>query len=185
MSAAAKPRSPVYRQLEAYEESWKPDHAEAMDCRDWEDAIAVGLGVYRMVWERQDTWRDQIFRGVIPYAEEDNREHQARLANWLATTREVLSAILPGLEARFGRVEGAAELRRCAEAVEAVLSAWEPPRLSMAVGLREQTLSPEAAAEFKRIVYEQPPPLREDSHHPPMREMPAEEFRRLFPKRQT
>jgi hypothetical protein len=154
MNTVERRRSPVYRQLEAYSESWKQDHHEAMTCRDWEDAIAVGLAVYRLVWERQDTWRDQVFRDVIPYSEEDNRDHQARLADWLATTKEVLAEILPRLEAGFGRVEGTTELLHCAEAVEGFLSAWVPPRLSMAVGLREMTLSPEAAAELDRIVAE-------------------------------
>jgi hypothetical protein len=176
MNTVERRRSPVYRQLEAYSESWKRDHHEAMACRDWEDAIAVGLAVYRMVWERQDTWRDQVFRGVIPYSEEDNRDHQARLADWLATTKEVLAETLPPLEARFGRVEGATELRRCAELVEEVLSAWVPPRLSMAVGLREMTLSPEAAAELDRILAEakkNPPPMPTG---PLPQQISAEEF---------
>ena len=162
MSTVEHHRSPVYRQLEAYKEVWKPDHAKAMACRDWEDAIAVGLAIYRMLWERLDAWHDQVFRGGIPYSEEDNRDQQARLTNWLTTTREVLTSILPGLEARFGEVEGAAQLRRGAETVEAILAKWVPPRLSMAVGLREQTLTPEAAVELDRILKDaqaNPPPM--------------------------
>src|SRR5262249_50192897 len=155
-------RSPVYRQLEAYEETWKRDHKDAMACRDWEDAIAVGLAMYRLFWERLDAWYDQVFRGVIPYAEEDNRDHQARLANWLATTKEVIAEALPDREARFGQVHAAAELRRCALAAERLLQTWVPPRLSRAIGLREQALSPEAAAELDRILKDaktNPPPL--------------------------
>lgn len=185
MNTADRRGLPVYRQLEAYAESWKPNHAEAMACRDWEDAIAVGLAIYRMVWERQHAWRDQVFRGVIPYSEEDDRDHQARLANWLGTTKDVLSESLPGLEARFGEVEGAAEFRRCAEAVEGVLSAWVPPRLSMAVGLREQTLSPEAAAELERILAEARSQPAEVVPGPPMQQMSAEEFLQLMRQRQT
>jgi hypothetical protein len=176
MSTAERCRSPVYRQLEAYGEAWKPDHADAMVCRDWEDAIAIGLAIYRMLWERLDAWHDQVFRGVVPFSEEDNRDHQARLANWLATTKEVLAETLPGLEARFGQVEGAAELRRCAEAVEALLSGWVPPRLSMAVGLREQTLSPEAAAELDRILAEAKRSPPETPAGPIPQVISAEEF---------
>jgi hypothetical protein len=176
MNTVERRHSPVYRQLEAYEESWKREHDEAMECQDWEDALAVGLAIYHMLWSRQDAWRDQVFRGVVPYSEEDDRDHQARLTQWLATTKEALSNVLPELEKRFGKVEGAAELRRCAETIEAVLSAWVPPRLSTAVGLREQTLSPEAAAEFDRI-------LQEARSNPPSvpagpipREISAEDF---------
>ena len=185
MSAAERRRSPVYRQLEAYGESWKRDHYQAMACRDWEDAIAVGINIFQMVREREQAWRDHVFRGVRAFSEDDNLDHQTRFANWLDTTREVLADILPQLEQRFGAVEGAAQLRACAELAERIVLEWQPPRLSMAVGLREMTLSPEAAAEFKRMIYEQPAPLREEPRHPPMREMSAEEFRRLFPKRGT
>ena len=35
MNTVERQHSPVYRQLEAYDEVWKRDHAEAMACRDW------------------------------------------------------------------------------------------------------------------------------------------------------
>jgi len=176
MNTAEQRRSPVYRQLEAYEETWKRDHKEAMDCRDWEDAIAVGLAMYRLFWERLVAWHDQVFRGTIPFAEEDNSDHQARLANWLATTKEFLVEALPEVEARFGQVQGAAELRQCAIAAEGLLQTWVPPRLSMAVGLRDQTLSPEAAGELDGIIEKagtNPPPMPTG---PIPREISAQEF---------
>ena len=154
MNTVDKGRSPVYRQLEAYEETWKRDHSEAMACRDWEDAIAVGINIFQMLQEREQAWRDQVFRGVVPYSENDNLDHQTRFANWLDTTREVLTEVLPELEKRFGVVEGAPELRRCAELAEKILREWQPPRLSRAVGLREMTLSPEAATELDQIIDE-------------------------------
>lgn len=152
MSTVAKGRSPVYRQLEAYEETWKRDHTAAMVCRDWEDAIVVGVNIFQMLQQREQAWRDQVFRGTLAYAEEDNLDHQARFENWLVTTTTVLSAILPELEKHFGDVEAAQELRRCAELAERILRQWQPPRLSRAVGLRELTLSAEAATELDRLL---------------------------------
>jgi hypothetical protein len=185
VSTVDRPRSPVYRQLEAYGESWKWDHDAAMACPDWEDNTAVGISIFHMLRGREESWREQVFRGTRDYSEEDNRDHRTRFAAWLETTERFLTTVLPQLETRFGKIEGADELRRFKDEAVKILSEWQPPRLSMAVGLRETTLSPEAAAEFNRIVYEQPPPPREESRHPPMREMSAEEFRRLFPKRGT
>jgi len=176
MSTRPQHRSPVYRQLEAYDELWKADHDAAMACRDWEDAFAVGLAIYSLLWEQQGAWRDRVFRGVVPYSEDDDREHQARLAQWLTTTKDALADVLPRLEKDFGQIEGAAELRRCAEVVEKVLQAWVPPALSLAVGLREQTLSAEAAAEFHRILKEaqaNPPPVPSG---PTPRQVSADEF---------
>jgi hypothetical protein len=151
MSTVEKRRSPVYRQLEAYEESWKRDHAEAMACRDWEDAIAVGINIFHMLQEREHVWRDQVFREVIAYSDDDNQDHRARFENWLGTTKEVLEKVLPDLEKHFGMVEGATELRKCLLLAEKILQEWQPPQLSRAVGLREMTLSPEGAAELDRI----------------------------------
>lgn len=145
-------RSPVQRQLEAYEEAWKKDHAAAMACRDWEDAIAIGINIFHMLQEREQSWRDQVFRGVLLFSEEDDRDHKGRFANWLATTKEILAETLPELEKRFGTVEGAGELRRCFEVAERALLAWQPPRLSQAVGLREMTLTSEAAADLDRTI---------------------------------
>jgi hypothetical protein len=177
MSTADRRRSPVYRQLEAYAESWKQDHDEALACRGWEDAIAVGINIFHMLREREQAWRDQVFRGAIPYSEEDNLDQRARFADWLDTTREVLAESLPALEQRFGAVAGAAELRACAQRAEAILREWQPPRLSAAVGLREMTLSPEAAAELDRTLQEarQRPP---EEPHQAMQEMPADELKR-------
>jgi hypothetical protein len=67
MSTVDRGRSPVYRQLEAYEETWKSDHKEAIECRDWEDAIAIGINIFHMLAEREQAWRDQVFRGATPY----------------------------------------------------------------------------------------------------------------------
>jgi hypothetical protein len=154
MNPVERRRSPVQRQLEAYEEFWKKDYAEAMACRDWEDAIAIGINIFHMLQEREQSWREQVFRGVLPLSEEDDFDHRGRFADWLDTTKEVLAETLPELEKRFGAVEGADELRRCAELAERILLAWQLPRLSMAVGLREMTLPPEAAAELDRIIAE-------------------------------
>ena len=177
MSTAEKRRSPVYRQLEAYEESWKQDHDEALACRGWEDAIAVGINIFHMLREREQAWRDQVFRGAIPYADEDDLDQRTRFADWLATTREVLAGSLPALEQRFGAVTGAAELRACAEQAEAVFREWQPPRLSMAVGLREMTLWPEAAAELDRTLQDARPRPPERPQQA-MQEMSAAELKR-------
>jgi hypothetical protein len=161
MITAEQRRSPVFRQLEAYGESWKRDHDTTMACRDWEDAIAVGINVFHMMLEREKAWRYRVFRGASPYSDDDNRDHQARFANWIETTGDLL-AIVPELEARFGAVEGAAALRRCTEQAEAIVKAWQPPRLAAAVGQREMVLSPEAARELDDVIERAasaPPPM--------------------------
>jgi hypothetical protein len=178
MNTGQKRRSPIYRQLEAYEDSWKRDHAEAMACRDWEDAIAIGSNIFHTLQEREQAWRDQVFRGVIEYSDDDDLDHRTRFANWLATTKEVLAMFLPELEKRFRLVDEAPQLRQCADAAEKILREWQPPRLSRAVGLREMTLSPEEAAEFERILAEARRLPPEVVPGPRLQEISAEEFLR-------
>jgi hypothetical protein len=70
--------------------------------------------------------------------------------------------IVPDLEEQFGNVEGAAEARRCVAEAHRLLEQWQPPRLATAVGLRDMTLTPQAAADLDRFVEEttaNPPPM--------------------------
>ncbi len=178
MSTVNKRRSPVFRQLEAYHESWQRDHDQAMACMDWEDAIAVGISIFRMLRDREQAWRDRVFRGAVPFTEEDNLEYRSRFAGWLQTTKEVLAESVPGMEEEFNGVGGADSLRECVEQAEKILREWQPARLSTAVGLREMTLSAEAAAELERILAEaktSPPDLPPG---PRVREISAAEYLR-------
>ena len=61
MNTVERQHSPVYRQLEAYNEVWKRDHAEAMACRDWEDVIAVGVSIFQMLREREESCASKSF----------------------------------------------------------------------------------------------------------------------------
>src|ERR1700722_12485888 len=101
MSTVNDRRSPVYRQLDAYREYWKEDHDEAMACRDWEDAIAVGLNIFQTLRERENDWREQVFRGTVAYLPDDDLDFRARYSNWLGTTKEVVADVLPHLETKF------------------------------------------------------------------------------------
>jgi len=177
MGAVERRRSPVDHQLEAYEESWTKDHAEALLCRDWEDAIAVGVTIFHLLREREQTWRDRVFRGTLPYTRQEDTDNRARWAEWLDTTNRVLAERLPDLERKFGSVEGAGALRTCAGLAQQILAGWQPPRLSAAVGLREMTLSPEAAVELDRLL-EEGKRLAPDPPRPRMQELPAAELKR-------
>jgi len=167
---SAKRRSSVRRQLEAYEESWKQDPQAARACWDWEDTIVVGIALFRLLREREDSWRERVFRGVEEYAEDDNQSAQASFRDWLRTTEELL-ARLPALEKEFGMVERAQELCHCVDQARDLLAGWAPPRLSRAVGLREMTLAPQAAAELDKLLARAgnaaTPPTR------PLRRLPA------------
>ena len=161
MAAVLDDRSPFARQLVVYGEFWKRDHRAAMACRDWEEAIALGLSLFQFHREREEHWREQVYRGVVPFSGQDDEAYRIQLKGWLEVADEVLLAYLPGLEREFGTVEGAAQLRDGAADARIHLEKWVPPRITQTIGFREMTLSPEAAEQLDRIIEEaktSPPP---------------------------
>jgi hypothetical protein len=151
MSTAEISFSPVQRQLAAYEEAWRADHDEALRCRVEEDLLAVGVMLFHLLRRIEQTWRDQVFRGLREYSPEEDAAHQQHYRNWLRTSETSLSRLLP-LEARFGSVANAAEFRDCVARAHALLAAWTPPALSPAVGLRDMQLDPQAANDLQQLL---------------------------------
>ena len=141
--------SPIDRQLEAFGEPWQLEQDEARDSRDGEDMIAVANNLFHMLREREEAWRDQVFRGEAAFSSEDDLDQRERYTRWLDATERTLSTIgqsagTAGVGQLFGRVE---EAKR-------ILEDWQSPRLSSAVGLREMTLSAESAAELDQLLSE-------------------------------
>lgn len=182
MQTQEKRLSPVDRQLEAYRESWHKDHEAAMQCRDWEEVIAVGVSTGRLLQMREEAWRERVFRGTLEYDPADDHTLREQFTLWLDVTDMVLARFVPRLEREFGLVEGARELRDCASTGRSVLAKWEPARLSAAVGLREMTLTAESAEELDRLLEESRRKPAERLPTPAMAVLSAEEFRALKPK---
>ena len=137
--------SPIDRQLEAFGEPWQREPDEA---RDGEDMIVVGNNLFLMLREREEAWRDQVFRGATTFSPEDDADQRERYSRWLEATERTLSTM--GQSA--GTIAGGERLRgRVAEA-NRILENWHSPSLSSAVGLREMTLSAESADELDQLI---------------------------------
>jgi len=88
-----KHRSPVLRQLEAYEESWKKEHDALRKCWAWQDTALVGISVHSLLERVDRAWRDRVFRGVgKPFADEANECYRSLFQYWLRVTDAVSSA---------------------------------------------------------------------------------------------
>jgi hypothetical protein len=169
-------RSPVQRQVEAYEESWRQAHQAAVACRDCEETITVGISVFRLLNEAALNWRERVIRGTEEFSAEHNQLVQTQFQLWLKVTDNLLGALSP-LENQFGVVERADELRACAERARRTLATWKPPQLTRAIGLREMKLSQQEADELDRIL-EEGTHLPQEPSHPPMQGMSLSELRR-------
>jgi hypothetical protein len=151
MDTLDRSRSPVLRQLEAYEEAWKKDHDVLKVCWALEDTISIGLATFTVVRRAEKSWRDRVFRGAEEYSEEANKFFFRLHEIWLSITQHVVD-LAADLEQAYGTLEGADQLRDQAEKAKQLLETWSRPSLSAAVGLREMTVPKEAADELNRIV---------------------------------
>ena len=177
MNATPMKHSPVERQLEAYEETWKKEQDAVKKCWASEDAAAVGVAMAMLIENVAHSWRDRVFRGIEEYTDAANNAYRGLFESWSRITTAALKR-LDSLAQIYGVVEGASKLQQAETRIREQLTNWQPPRLSSAVGLREMTLNPTAAAELDRVL-SLPGPLPSGSSRPRMMvEMPLDELRR-------
>jgi hypothetical protein len=170
--------SPVARQVEAYQEAWQTDHEAVKECWEVEECIAVGIASADVLERAERLWRERVFRGTCPAAPERDLFFRSLVVAWLKVSNQVLQETTD-LEKKYGRVEGAHELRAVAVKLRDKLTHWQPPRLATAVGLRDITLTPEAAQEMDRILGEAKVKPRHPNTPKP-RPMTPEELQRVL-----
>src|SRR5437763_1578687 len=93
MNATEPHRSPVYRQLEAYEESWQKEHDAVTQCWAWEDAAAVGVATAFLIQHVAQSWRDRVFRGVEEYDLSANDAYRSLFEPWCRITQAALAQL--------------------------------------------------------------------------------------------
>lgn len=178
MSTADQSQTPPWLSMaEAYQEAWKRDHDLAMVCRDCEELIATGVHVFNLLKEREAHWRDQVFRGTVPFTEQRDESFRKAHQLWVMTTKAILKELVDDIERQFDEVDGADALRKMLPVAEATLREWTPPRLSRAVGLRDHQLTEDAAAALDRII-SSTNPLPYVPRDTPVKERSADEFKR-------
>jgi tRNA-dihydrouridine synthase len=144
------------RMLKAYaaeeNEQWRADYHDAMACRDLEDTIELGNGVYRSIAEISDRRRGSTQRG------EDLGEIERYFRCWLRPCDRILARIAK-FETEFkDGVEGAAEFRANCKKAKAFLEHEEQvAAVERRIGLRDLTLNSRAADALERILIDPTP----------------------------
>jgi hypothetical protein len=139
------------RHLAVFEETWKPAHAEAMACRDFEEFLAEAAKVFQLIEAIAKLRRKYIFRGLEEHLPEEDAAEKALYSMWLQGVESKISD-LEALETTFGAIEGADQVRECVERARAFLANWRPPALSTAVGLRVWHVSDEEADRLRGML---------------------------------
>jgi hypothetical protein len=114
------------KQLEFYGEACLKEH-EAVKRTLWqfEDNLAVGLGLYKAVHDRYWTWLDRVRRGKEPRDPNVEAAFKDRFEWWLRPCSPVMER-LQQLESEYGEVAGADEFRRAYEEALQTLEFWTP-----------------------------------------------------------
>jgi hypothetical protein len=141
--------------LEAFAESWKLDHAVAMDCCDFEEHLTEAVRVFELVDDLVRLRRACVFRGVEePNTELDQAEREL-YEGWLRLIEEDVGQ-LEELERTFGTVEGMDAFRACQQRARSFLANWAPAILAKAIGSRMIEFSEEDADQLRALL-EAPP----------------------------
>lgn len=152
MTAAATELSLLASQIETYAESWKTHHDEVKKVLwPFEDHLAIGVSLFKMIGEQEETWRARVFRGVQDFDPGFDEGFQLIYRYWLQPCSEITQQ-LEQLERTYGSVRHAHEFRAASQTVQDSLRSWQPPVLSSAIGLREVTLNEQASAEIKGML---------------------------------
>ena len=153
MTTATAPTrgSPVQRQLEAYERSVTGDHPDQRARRESEETFDAAISIFLLLQQQIDSWEEKVFRGTEEYSPDEYQFYQQQLRAWPVSTDTVLHN-LGSSDCSVRVAEEADRLRACADRAWHLLASWTPPRLSAAVGLREMTLSPAAAAALQPLL---------------------------------
>jgi len=155
MSAVAIYGEVVSRRIEACEhevEEWKVAYEEAQRCRHFERWLARAVELFRVIRELDETWRANVFRGVEPFKPEDYQNMTDLYTRWLGLY-DLMAPKLQHYEEQYrDGVEGAEEYRQCCAEAREILATSEPPTLSKAIGLREQSISHQASSKIREML---------------------------------
>jgi hypothetical protein len=92
-------------------DTWKAAHVEAMQCREIEDAIHLGLMILANIRRHNERWAKDIESSRISFTWED-AESFANLFRWWRERSELLLGAMKVCEASGFAVEGSADFRK-------------------------------------------------------------------------
>ncbi len=137
--------------LQVFEASWKADHDQAMQCRDFEESLAEAVKVFQLVGELIRLRRESVYRALtVPNPKLDHEEKQLCM-DWLGLIEEKW----PRLEAHektYGVVEGAEEFRKCRDQARAFLTNWAPAVPAKAIGSHALEFCEEDADQLQALL---------------------------------
>ena len=77
-------------QINAYSDSWKSPHEQAMEYWDLQDVLRMSLSLFDSIRARDQRWSDEVRGGRRPYIQTEAEEFHYFYSAWLAPAKEIL-----------------------------------------------------------------------------------------------
>lgn len=106
----------------AQAERWKRDHVEAMECRDLEQLLLMGLFLSLSIDLIDTNWRTAMLGGQVEFDPAEEAEILGHYRTWLAPAADILARI-EAMEAAGYKVQWADQFRRAHRDARAVFTA--------------------------------------------------------------
>jgi hypothetical protein len=133
-------------------EQWQLDHQEAEKCIRFEKWLSAVIEIYQIMEELDAAWRTLVFRGEVPYNQEDRDLILNLFDNWLSLEK-VASPYLACYDKAFkDGVNGGQEFMECCKRARVNLNASVQPTVSSAIGLREMTFDEDDSREIMKTI---------------------------------
>jgi hypothetical protein len=101
--------------------AWRPDHDDAMQCRDLEEWLTILVAAYDLAVQRDEDWRLNVFRKQEPYDAIVHGEINATFEAWRVAAQKMEQNV-GQLESKSFTVEHSAALRDRLREVEQLLT---------------------------------------------------------------
>jgi len=141
----AEPRSMTAGGLEVYR-NHPSLGVSTQKRRELEETVQMGIGLIGAIFGNISNWRHRVMSGAQPFEPAEREQYKAELADWIEVTKSVLDAA-KDFEAQhgYGTICGLQFLKPELDKAEETLDQWNDPKLTSAIGLQIDHLSPEEA----------------------------------------
>lgn len=79
-------------QVDAYADSWKADHRQAIECWELQERIEVGLALYHYIHSVDERWSDAVRAGAAAVDDAESRSILELCRRWLGPAEKVLAS---------------------------------------------------------------------------------------------
>lgn len=131
----------------ADESDWFRLHEQAMECRDCEDVLRIGIEAFEWLNRADETVRGDVIRGLVSHDPQDDQRLGSLFRRWLASCEKV-NHWIHQLQSRGFEVENVEDFCRCETEARAMVAYLDDDSPAGVLPDRMSDLRDEAIREY-------------------------------------